>query len=34
MVLDYGDILVHIMHESKRAYYELEELWGDVPRIK
>lgn len=34
MVLDYGDVLVHIMHESKRAYYELEQLWGDVPRVK
>jgi ribosome-associated protein len=34
IVLDYGDVLVHIMHESKRAYYELEELWGDVPRVR
>jgi ribosome-associated protein len=34
IVLDYGDVLVHIMHEAKRAYYELETLWGDVPRVK
>lgn len=34
MVLDYGDILVHIMHESKRAYYEIEQLWADAPRVR
>lgn len=34
IVLDYGDVLIHIMHESKRAYYEIEDLWGDVPRVK
>lgn len=33
VVLDYGDVLVHIMAESKRAYYQLEKLWGDAPRI-
>ncbi|GAB4239632.1 MAG: ribosome silencing factor [Candidatus Methylacidiphilales bacterium] len=33
VVLDYGDVLVHIMAEAKRAYYQLEKLWGDAPRI-
>lgn len=34
IVVDYGDVLVHVFHESKRALYQLEELWGDAPRIK
>jgi ribosome-associated protein len=34
LVLDYGDVLVHIMHESKREFYQLEKLWGDAPRIE
>jgi len=34
IVLDYGDVLVHIMHEQKRAFYDLESLWKDAPRIK
>ena len=29
MVIDYGSIFVHVMHPAKRAYYRLEELWGD-----
>ncbi len=34
VVVDYGDVLVHIMSEAKRAYYQLEKLWGDAPRIE
>jgi ribosome-associated protein len=34
IVLDYGDVLVHVMHESKRGFYELENLWGDVPKVR
>lgn len=30
IVLDYGDILVHVMSETARAYYALERLWGDA----
>lgn len=29
VVLDYVDVMVHIMHEEMRALYALEELWGD-----
>jgi ribosome-associated protein len=29
MVLDYGDVVVHIFDEELRGYYQLEELWKD-----
>lgn len=28
MLVDLGDIVVHVMHPSVRSYYNLEELWG------
>lgn len=34
IVADYGDVVIHIFHESKRTYYSLEDLWGDAPRLK
>lgn len=34
MVLDYGDVLVHLFDEEKRDYYQLEHLWGDAPRVE
>ncbi len=30
IILDYGSLLVHIMHEQKRAFYNLEKLWRDA----
>lgn len=33
MILDYGDVLVHIMHSQKRKFYRLEDLWGDAVRL-
>lgn len=33
IVMDYGSILVHVMHEEKRAYYQLERLWNDAKRV-
>lgn len=33
MILDYGDVLVHIMHTQKRKFYRLEDLWGDAARL-
>jgi ribosome-associated protein len=34
LVADYTDVVVHIFHQDKRAYYSLEDLWGDAPRLK
>jgi ribosome-associated protein len=34
IVVDYGDVLVHIFHETRRPVYALEELWGDAPKVK
>jgi ribosome-associated protein len=34
IVLDYLQVVVHVFHQEKRAFYSLEDLWGDAPRIK
>ena len=34
VVLDYFDVLVHIMRADVRARYDLEGLWGEVPRVR
>ena len=31
VLVDVGDIIVHIMQPPLRAYYQLEELWGEKP---
>jgi ribosome-associated protein len=33
ILLDFGDFVVHVMHEEAHDYYELERLWSDCPRI-
>jgi ribosome-associated protein len=34
VLLDYGEIVVHVQHEEERAFYALERLWNDCPAIK
>ena len=34
VVADYSGVIVHIFHHEKRAFYSLEDLWSDVPRLK
>ena len=33
IVLDYGDVVIHVFHEPVRRYYDLDGLWGDAPRL-
>jgi ribosome-associated protein len=32
-LIDYGDFVVHVFSAEARAYYALEEIWGDAPRL-
>jgi ribosome-associated protein len=34
ILLDFGDIVCHVMHEEDRMYYSLERLWKDCPVVK
>ena len=33
MLVDFGEFIVHVYDSETRAYYELERLWGDAPRL-
>ena len=33
VLIDFGDIIVHVQHEEERDYYALERLWKDCPEI-
>lgn len=34
VLLDYGQVIIHIFHEPVRRFYDLEGLWSDAPRVK
>jgi ribosome-associated protein len=34
VLLDFGDVVVHVFHQDERAHYDLEGLWADAPRIE
>jgi ribosome-associated protein len=34
VLMDYGDIVVHVQHEEDREYYALERLWKDCPVVE
>jgi ribosome-associated protein len=34
VVLDYFDVIIHVMHAETRKHYDLEGLWGDAKALK
>ena len=32
VLMDYVNLVVHVFNEEKRAFYDLERLWGDAPK--
>ena len=34
VLIDYGEIVVHVQHEEEREFYALERLWRDCPMIE
>ena len=33
ILLDFGDLVVHVFHQEERLYYGLERLWADCPAL-
>jgi ribosome-associated protein len=34
VLMDFGDVIVHVFHDDLRGYYDLEALWMDAARIE
>lgn len=34
IVMDFGDVVVHIFHHAVREHYGLEKLWADAKRVR
>ncbi|MFQ5543744.1 MAG: ribosome silencing factor, partial [Nitrospiria bacterium] len=33
ILMDYNDVILHIFKKESRAFYDLDRLWGDAPKI-
>ena len=33
VLMDYGNVVIHVFYDSVRRFYDLEGLWADAPRI-
>jgi ribosome-associated protein len=34
VLLDYGDVIIHVFYDPVRYFYDLESLWSDAPRVE
>jgi len=34
VVIDYGDVILHVFKEDQRRYYNLDELWSNAPLVE